>query len=175
MPILSFIFIGIFLALIIFLLRKNVDILSPGRVFGLLWCFVLGLVELKLSRLQLKWDLYDWFMVLLPLMAFLLGIYLSFIINLNKPYLHVSEIRKRIRNIEINEARLFRFIVIYFLFCLISFLIEWQIEGYIPLFTVNPDKARVMFGVFGFNYILNSINACHVFNYSVFHFCKSKI
>ena len=175
MPILSFIFIGIFLALIIFLLRKNVDILSPGRVFGLLWCFVLGLVELKLSRLQLKWDLYDWFMVLLPLMAFLLGIYLSFIINLNKPYLHVSEIRKRIRNIEINEARLFRFIVIYFLFCLISFLIEWQIEGYIPLFTSRPDSARVMFGVYGLNYIVNSINVVLFLTIQYFIFVKSNL
>ncbi len=174
MPILSFIFLLFFLVFLIFLLRKNADVLSPGRAFGLLWCFVLCLVELKLSRLQLKWNLYDWFMVLLPLITFLLGVYLSFIINLNKPFLHVSEIRKRIRNIKINEARLFRFIIIYFLFCLISFLVEWQVEGYIPLFTANPDKARVMFGVFGFNYILNSINAVMFLIIQYFIFVKAK-
>jgi oligosaccharide repeat unit polymerase len=41
------------------------------------------------------------------------------------------------------------------LLCLIA---EWQIEGYVPLFSIQPDKARMLFGVFGLHYIVNSIN-----------------
>ncbi len=173
MSVISFICLLAFLLILISAYIKKADLLSPGRVFILLWLFIIGLVELKFSRLQSEWDLFDWFMVLLALLTFLLGIYISYIINLDKPFHSVSKIRLRFRELEINESRLFTFIIIYFFLCLISFIIEWQIEGYIPLFTSKPDSARVMFGVYGLHYIVNSINVVLFLIIQYFIFVKS--
>ena len=158
MPVISFFCLLIFLLLLISGLRKNANILSPGRVFGMLWAFVIGLVEFKFSHLQIQWNLFDWFMVLLGLMTFLIGIYTAYIINLENKFLSVAEIRKIIKKTEINEFKLFWFILIWFSICLVAFIVEWQIRGFIPLFTSNPTKARVEFGVFILHYIVNSIN-----------------
>lgn len=158
MQITSFIFFFIFLILLFTGFRKNADLFAPGRVFGMLWSLLLALVEFKYSRLQFEWSYADWFMVLLPLVTFSIGIYISYIINLNRPVTQIVNVRKTLRTNYINESNLFRFIIIYFLLCFASFLIEWKIEGYLPLFTARPDTARVIFGVFGLHYILNSIN-----------------
>jgi len=173
MPVISFICLIAFLSILIFSFRKKVDLLSPGRVFLILWLLILGLVDLKFSRLQSEWKLFDWVMVLLGLLTFLTGIYISYIINLDKPFLPVSKIRLRFRELEVNETRLFYFIIIYFLLCLASFIVEWQIEGYIPLFTSRPDSARVMFGVYGLHYIVNSINVVLFLIIQYFIFVKS--
>ncbi|NWG29092.1 MAG: oligosaccharide repeat unit polymerase [Ignavibacteriaceae bacterium] len=173
MPVISFVCLLAFLLILSFAFRKNADILSPGRIFLLLWLLILGLVELKFSRLQSEWDLFDWSIVLLGLLTFLTGIFISYIINLDKPFLPVSKIRLKFRELEINESRLFKFIIIYFFVCLVSFVIEWQIEGYIPLFTSKPDSARVMFGVYGLHYIVNSINVVLFLIIQYFIFVKS--
>ena len=175
MPIISFVCLLIFLVFLFSGFRKDTDFLSPGRIFVLLWTFVIGLVEFKFSRLQFQWNSFDWFMALWGLITFLIGIYLSFIINLDKPILEISEIRFRIRKIGINENKLFKFIIVYFFICLISFFIEWQIEGYLPLFTLRPDKARVMFGIFGLHHILNSINVVLFLIVEYFILVKAKI
>ena len=172
MPLISLICFSTFIILLLTGLKKNTDFLSPGRIFGMLWAFVLGVVELKWSRLQVEWSLFDWVIVLIALTTFFIGIYISYIINLDKPFLSIREIRKSLRQSFIDEGRLFKFIVIYFLVCLASFIIEWKIEGYIPLFTSNPDKARVMFGIFGLNYVLNSINAVMFLVIQYFIFVK---
>lgn len=173
MPVISFVCLLAFLLILIFAFRKKADLLSPGRVFLLLWLMILGLAELKFSRLQSDWELIDWVMVLLGLFTFLTGIYISYIINLDKPFLSVSKIRLKFRELEINESRLFYFIIIYFLLCFVSFIVEWQIEGYIPLFTSRPDSARVMFGVYGLHYIVNSINVVLFLIIQYFIFVKS--
>ena len=173
MPVISFICLIAFLSILIFSFRKKVDLLSPGRVFLILWLLILGLVDLKFSRLQSEWKLFDWVMVLLGLLTFLTGIYISYIINLDKPFLPVSKIRLRFRELEVNETRLFYFIIIYFLLCLASFIVEWQIEGYIPLFTSRPDSARVMLGVYGLHCIVNSINVVLFLIIQYFIFVKS--
>ena len=127
MLIISIICFLILLILLFLGLRKNTDFLSPGIVFAMLWAFVLGVVELKLSRLQLEWSALDWFMALIGLVTFLIGIYISYILNLGKPFLQISEIRTKLREVQIDESRLFKFIVIYFFLCLASFIIEWRI------------------------------------------------
>lgn len=175
MTVISYICLLTFLLTLILGFRKNADLLSPGRVFLLLWLFILGLVELKFSRLQSEWELLDWVMVLLGLSTFLSGIYISYIINLDKPFLSVSKIREKFRELEINDTRLFYFIIFYFLLCFVSFIAEWQIEGYIPLFTSKPDSARVMFGVYGLNYIVNSINVVLFLTIQYFIFVKSNL
>ncbi len=158
MSILSFLWFFVFLTFFVTGFRKNADFLSPARLFGLLWAFIFGLVEFKFSYLQNSWTTFDWLMVLFGLLTFLFGTYISFTINLNKPFLHLSEIKKKLGETFINERNLFRFIIIYFVICTISFTIEWQIMGYIPIFTSDPGKARVIFGVYGLRYISSSFN-----------------
>jgi len=175
MSVISFVCLLAFLLILISAYIKKADLLSPGRVFILLWLFIIGLVELKFSRLQSEWDLFDWFMVLLALLTFLTGIYISYIINLGKSFHSVSKIRLKFRELEINETRLFYFIIIYFSLCLVSFIVEWQIEGYIPLFTSRPDSARVMFGIYGLHYIVSSINVVLFLIIQYFIFVKSNI
>jgi oligosaccharide repeat unit polymerase len=175
MPIISFVCLLIFLILLISGLRKKADFLSPGRTFGMLWVLVIGLVEFKFSRLQFQWNSFDWFVALFGLLTFLLGVYISFIINLDKPYILTSEIRKKIREIGINENKLFRFIIIYFLLFLICFLAEWQIEGYLPLFTSKPDRARILFGVFGLHLIVSSANVILFLVFQYFIFVRDNI
>lgn len=175
MSIISFICILIFLTFLLTGFRKNADFLSPGRIFGMLWSLVIALVELKLSRLQLEWRFSDWLMALIGVFTFFLGIYFSIIINLDKPFLSLAEIRNKIKSIEINENKLFKFIIVYFIFCFVSFIIEWQIRGFIPLFTSNPSRARVAFGVFILHYFVNSINVVLFLIVQYFLFIKKNV
>ncbi len=158
MPLISYSCLIIFLVTLLAGLRRDADFLSPARIFILLWSFVIGITNLKLSFLQSNWTYLDWFMVLLGLITFISGIYASFIINFNKPVLTINEIRLSNKNIIINERFLFRFIVSYFFLYLIAYIIEWQVEGYIPLISVQPEIARKMYGIFGVHLIVQSIN-----------------
>jgi oligosaccharide repeat unit polymerase len=158
MSLITFICLLVFLAFLFSGFRSNANFLSPARVYGMLWSVVIGLLDYKFSRLQFKWDPVDWFYVLLGVSTFLFGIYISYIININKKFLHPGEIRSVIRSIIIDEKRLFNFIIISFLIWLACFVAEWQIEGYLPIFTVNPDAARTRFGVFGLHVIVSSVN-----------------
>lgn len=173
MPIVSFICFIIFLALLISGFKKNADFLSPARMFGMVWSFVLGIVELKQSHLQLQWSSFDWLVALLAVVTFLLGIYISFIINLDRPFLHVSQIRLSIRENGIKEKNLFRFIIIYTLVYIFCFIAEWQIEGYLPIFTSDPDRARILFGVFGLHLIVSSANVILFLVIQYFIFVKA--
>ncbi len=104
----------------------------------------------------------------------LLGIYISFIINLDKPFLHVTKIRASIRNAGINEKNLFRFIIIYTFIYIICFIAEWQIEGYLPIFTTDPDRARILFGIFGLHLIVSSANVLLFLVIQYFIFVKAE-
>jgi oligosaccharide repeat unit polymerase len=158
MSFITFICLLIFSAFLVSGFRSNANFLSPARIYGMLWSFIIGLLDYKFSKLQFRWDPIDWFYVLLGVLAFLLGIYISYILNINKKFLHPGEIRKAISNIVIDEKRLFNFIIIYFVIWLFCFVAEWQLEGYLPIFTINPDAARVRFGVFGLHVFVSSVN-----------------
>jgi oligosaccharide repeat unit polymerase len=174
MPIISIVFLIILMFFFFSGFRKNAVFFSPGRVFAILWCVVLGLIEFKFSRLQIQWNTFDWLMVLLPLLTFLTGVYISFLINLNKSTKSIQEVKNNLRSVNFSESNLYSFIIFYFFLCFISFLIEWQIEGYLPLFTSKPERARVIFGVFGLHHILNSINAVLFLIVQYFIFVKGR-
>jgi oligosaccharide repeat unit polymerase len=173
MPIISSICFTIFFILLFSGLRKNVDFLSPARIFLMLWTIVLGVVQLKFSHLQLLWSSFDWFVALVAIITFLFGIYISFIINLDRPFLHVTKIRASIRDAGINEKNLFRFIIVYTFLYIICFIAEWQIEGYLPIFTSDPDRARIFFGIFGLHLIVSSANVILFLVIQYFIFIKA--
>lgn len=158
MTIISFISFAIMLLVIISGLRKESDFFSPARIFLIIWTAAIGLADLKLSRLQVEWSLFGWFMLLSGLIAFLLGIYISYTIFWDKKIKNLVEVRNTIRNVEINKDRMFKLILVYFVIYIVSYVMEFLIEGYIPLFTPQPDKARKMFGVFGLHLLVNGVN-----------------
>lgn len=174
MTTLSFVCLLIFIILIFTGLRKRADFFSPGRILGLVWSLALGLAEFKFSRLQFEWSLDDYLKLMLAVFAFIIGIYISFSRNIDKPFLTVKEIRQRIQTQGLNEKKLYWFIVIFFIAYAVSYLAEYFIEGYIPAFTPKPDKARILFGVFGLHLIVGGINTILFLIVQYFVFVKAK-
>lgn len=174
MPVISLIAFGIFLFLLVDGLKKNSDFFSPARVFSFIWLIAIALVEFKFSRLQIEWSLFGWFILLIGIVFFLLGNYVAFVQNFNMPKLEISEIRERIRLADINEPLFFKLIIIYAVIFVVSFLTEYFIEGYVPLFTAQPDKARKMFGIFGLHLIVNGVNVLLFLIFQYFVLIKNK-
>jgi oligosaccharide repeat unit polymerase len=158
MSIVSFFCFLIFLILIVTGFRKGVDFFSPARIFSLIWTLAIGLTDFKLSYLQFQWSGFGWFMLLLGLCTFLLGIYISFSINADKQFLNVRQIREQIKIQEINEKFLYKFIIVFFFAYVICYYLEYTIQGFVPLLTSEPEKARVMFGVFGLHLFVADVN-----------------
>ncbi len=158
MTVVSFFCFTLFLLLLLNGLKKHVDFFSPARIFGLIWLLAIGLVDLKFSRLQLEWTSSGWFSLLIGIISLFVGIYISFSGNFGKDFLNVSQIRKKIQLIGIDKIRLYNLIVLLFVGYAVCFVIEFIIEGYLPAFSPEPDKARVMFGVFGIHLVVNAVN-----------------
>jgi oligosaccharide repeat unit polymerase len=135
--------------LVLSLLKKGSDLLSPARVFGLTWSVVFGLVSLKLSRLQFDWTLTQWVYALLGPASFLLGLFIAYASNLGAVLRPISEMRTVIRTQNINGSRLFSLIIIAFVTYLIGYLVIYLVKGYVPLFTWNPAAVRTDYFVFG--------------------------
>ncbi|MDD8018326.1 MAG: O-antigen ligase, partial [Bacteroidota bacterium] len=147
----------IILLIVIFLsLKKGNDMFSPGKAFLGVWSFCIFLTEFKFSGFQHQWSTYSWFVLLLGLFSFLVGIFITHVIFFDKPLLSISSIRER--SLSINESTLKKLLyatVILFLLYIISFTVEVLIEGFVPIFSARPDKARVEFGLFGIHLLVN--------------------
>jgi oligosaccharide repeat unit polymerase len=140
------------------------DPLSPGRVFGFVWAFSLGLADLKLSRIQQEWTFMSWSVLLIGVSCFLLGLYLVYVMNLATPTVAISRIRVTLRKDAIvNENMLFRLVVGLFLAYIISFGLTVLIRGQVPWFADNPSKTRVGYGVFGIGLLIHSAPAVMFF------------
>lgn len=143
-----------------FSLKKGSDFFSPAKIFLLVWSVCIFLAEFKFSGYQHQWSFYSWFVLLSGLIAFLIGLYIAYIIRAGTKLLSVAEIRDKIKtSTEFNRQRLF--ITISFLFAayLISLILEFIIEGYIPLFHPRPDRARIEFSVFGLHLFVSQMPA----------------
>lgn len=141
-----------------FSLKKGSDFFSPAKIFLLVWSVCIFLAEFKFSGYQHQWSLYGWFVLLSGLFSFLLGLYISYIIKADSKLLSVAEIRNKIKiSTDYSKQRLF--ITISFLFAayLISLIIEFIIEGYIPIFHPRPDRARMDFGIFGIHLFVSQM------------------
>jgi len=174
MPILSIICFTIFFLIILSGLNRRADFFSPARIFGLVWSFALGLAEFKFSRLQFEWKSSGYIILLIGIITFLFGIYISYARNIGTPSFTVQQIRILIQDKGIDEKRLFNFIWIFFLLYAVCFLAEYFIEGYLPAFSSQPDKARITFGVFGIHMIVNGINTILFLIIQYFVFIKYK-
>lgn len=159
MTIVSIISFSLFFVLLFSMFKKNSAILSPARIFLMVWVFCLGLAEFKFSRLQFEWSPFGYFVLLLGVGSFAVGIYISYVTNFSKKFLSVGEVRMQIRAIAIDESRFFNLLIGGFCIYFFSYLTQYFLLGYLPLFTPQPDLARKMFGTFGISLLVNGINA----------------
>ena len=150
----------IILFVIVLSFKKGADLLSPARVFIFIWAVCILLVEFKFSAYQHQWSLYSWFVLLSGLLSFLTGIFISYSLKANTNLFSINEIRSRILiNKDIDKQKLFVTIALLFTAYLLSLILEFIIEGYIPIFHPRPDRARIDFSVFGLHLFVSQLPA----------------
>ena len=154
----SFICFSGCLGIIISCFRKNADVLSPGRVFGFTWCLAIGLTQLKFSAHQYEWSAESWIQVLLGPVAFLVGTFVAYVLNLESRLLLVEDIRMNGTADRINEKRLFVAISMFFILYVLAYAIIYFVKGVDPvLFALIPGKARREFTLFGLGMFLHNV------------------
>lgn len=157
MSLVSIIAFGISFLLIITFFKKGTDFFSPGRLFALIWLTAFGLAELKLSRFQFEWSYYSWFVLIVPVFSFLLGIFIVYVINSGSKIHSIDNIRKNFSISHFNIKTFFLIILILFILYSISYAITYLIRGFVPMFTKMPEIARTKWGVFGYGTFVLSI------------------
>ncbi len=145
-----------FLILFLSLFKKGTDIFSPARLFLLVWLLAIGLADLKLSRYQQEWSTFSWIMLILPLVSMLSGIFIVYVLNVDKKIHHVIEIRSLLNEKKIDFEKLFRFIIYLFIAYIVSYVISFLVIGFLPLFTKYPGVARNDWGLFGFGLFIQA-------------------
>lgn len=147
----------IFFVLLLSFLFKKIDVLSPSRLFILVWSFAIGLANLKLSVLQKEWSSYGWLMLIFTILSFMAGFFIIYVLNIDKDIKHISVIRETIKNQIINKNLLFKILVISFLLYLISFMVSFALMGFIPALSPRPEIRSQWVGVFGFGLITHAL------------------
>ena len=89
----SFICFILLFILLFSLFKKETDVFSPARLFLIIWSLAIGLADLKLSRYQINWTNYSWIMLLISLSSMLIGMFIVYVINLDKPLKKIESIR----------------------------------------------------------------------------------
>lgn len=161
-----------FLCLLTFL-SKNIDVLSPSRLFILIWSFAVGITNFKFSYLQREWYTYGWIMLFLTLLSFLAGLFIVYVINVDKDKKSIQEMRESIKNQIINKELLYKIIVVFFLLYLISFVLSFMMMGFVPAFSPRPEIRSHWSGVFGIGLITHSLPPILFFS-SIFFFYEKK-
>ncbi|MBN1299755.1 MAG: oligosaccharide repeat unit polymerase [Melioribacteraceae bacterium] len=146
----------IFTFLLLTFLRRNADLLSPGRLFLLVWMLVIGLADLKFSRLQVDWSIYSWAVLFICVISVSVGLYGGYVLNFNRRIFNIREIRKAAMTAEIDTPFLFKAIIVLFIAYSVSYFVSYLVIGYIPAFTAIPDLYRINWGIFGFGLFIQS-------------------
>ena len=146
----------IILLLIALNFKKGTDLLSPAKVFLLVWSVCILLVEFKFSGFQHQWTFYSWLVFLLGLISLLLGLFFAYVINTGKSFKSLE--KSRTISPELSDydlQKMFYIILILFSLYSFAFITEVLIEGNLPIFSPRIDRARIEFGVFGLHIIVN--------------------
>src|SRR3972149_8559915 len=146
----------IFTIMLLTLLRKDTDIFSPSRLFILVWTLAIGLTDLKLSGHQLTWSAYSWIMLSISILAALTGMFIVYVVNLEKSVLPVHSARTILMNSRINIELLFLITILLFTAYIISYIVSYLVIGFLPLFTRFPGLSRIDWGIFGFGLFIQA-------------------
>ncbi len=146
----------VFFILIISLFKKRTDVFSPARLFLIIWSLSIGLADLKLSRYQPVWTSYSWIMLWIALFSMLTGMFVMYVINLDKPVEKIESIRTLLKKKTFTSDVLLRHILFLFVAYIVSYVVSTLVIGFIPLFTRFPGVARNDWGIFGFGLFVQS-------------------
>lgn len=135
--------------------KKDTDILSPGKVFLVIWSVVLFITEFKFSLFQHTWSLFAWITLLMSIIAFSSGNLIANTVLISHRLYRLESIRSNFRMKKFNLSKLLVFLIGLFIIYLSAWTLEIILYGEIPIFSLQPDKARSEFGVFGIHLIVN--------------------
>jgi oligosaccharide repeat unit polymerase len=150
------------LIVLVTFIRKS-DLFSPSKVFGIIWAMAIGLTELKLSRHQHNWNEIGWIMLLIGISSFYVGVFIVFVINYNKKITPINTIRNIFNERIVDHKKLFNVIIILFIVYVASFMGNYLIEGFLPIFHANPGQSRAYWGVFGIGLTIHAATSLILF------------
>ncbi len=154
------------LFIIVSCFRRGADVLSPARVFGFVWALSFGLADLKFSMFQSEWSLYGWAVLLLGVLGFLAGIYVAYARYADTPLLRISDVRSQLQEsvrASIDPDKFFWVLTGLFVVYLVAYSIEVAVMGNVPMFSSNPERLRVTFGVFGVHLFVTAMLSIMIF------------
>lgn len=156
---------------------KGSDILSPARLFLIVWSLAIGLAELKLSRFQFEWPAYSWIVILTCIFGTAIGMFTLYVVNYGKTSSRlVVDIRKSFIGYKIKSQYLFFAIIAIFLSYIISYYAIYLIQGFIPYFTLHPDATRTKWGgIFGIGLLVQAIPAILYLIFVYFIFVRKEM
>ncbi|MCX6120430.1 MAG: O-antigen ligase [Ignavibacteriales bacterium] len=152
----SWICFGICLGIIFLAIRRHADPFSPARIFGFVWSFSIALTELKFSAFQHSWTLESWILLLTAIIAFLIGTFIAYVLNLQKELIPLNTMRNLLSEEKINESRLFWLICLSVAVYSFSYIVSLSVKGWLPIFVVGSKISRVDFNISGLTLFLFS-------------------
>ncbi|HMN48498.1 MAG TPA: O-antigen polymerase [Ignavibacteriaceae bacterium] len=163
----------IFFLLLLTFLNRKIDVLSPSRLFLLLWSFAIGITNFKFSLLQKEWSSYGWLMLILTLLSFVAGFFIVYVLNVDKKIKTIPEIRQILSKQVINKDLLFKILVFSFILYIISFFVSYLVMGFIPALSPRPEIRTQWTGVFGVGLITHGLPPILFFS-TIYFFYEKK-
>jgi oligosaccharide repeat unit polymerase len=154
----SWVCFGICSWIILSCFRPGADFLSPARVFGFIWSFAIGITVLKFSALQHEWNFDSWMLLLIAVAAFLLGIFIAYVLNLNRKIIPIPVMREVLKREQVRESRLFWSICLSVVVYGAAYIANFLVKGWLPIATVGTAKSRVEFNVTGLTMLIYSVS-----------------
>ncbi|MGK9368118.1 O-antigen polymerase [Melioribacter sp. Ez-97] len=175
MNVISFSSLVLLLFIMIFSLTRRLDLLSPGKLFSMVWLLALGVTNLKLSRLQFEWPIISWVYLLIPVFSVLAGIFTVYVIYFDKEIRTLEYIRNSFKSINFADKKLVNVVIILFVLYAISYLVIYLYVGFIPLFTKYPNEARTRWSLFGVGLLIHLAPLILYFIIAYFITVKSRV
>ncbi len=172
MNLISIISFAITIVSVITLFFKRSDLLSPIRIFIIIWSFVIGLTNLKLSYLQHEWNTLEWINILIGPISFVVGGVIIYVININEKIWSINSLRGNREFLKIDNDKLFIATAILFILFLVGYFSILAKVGTVPLLSSQPGKVRANFQLFGLGLFLHNVLLIGLFTTIYFIFEK---
>jgi oligosaccharide repeat unit polymerase len=149
----SWLCFGICSGIVIYCFKRDVDILSPGKIFAFIWSLAIGLTELKFSAFQHIWSIDSWILLLTAILAFLVGTFMACVLNLKRKLIPVPVMRELLKQEKVHENRLFWLICLIVVIYSASYIANFLIIGWLPIEAAGRNMSRVDFNVTGLSFL----------------------
>lgn len=141
--------IMIVLAIALYFIFSKKDLFNPLAIYSLFWLGGIGISKLNLSYDQNNWSFYFWLNLILAYVMFVLGYYFVY------KKVDVKSLVK-IKKYKFGNDRFYLAIVILFILCLTSFILEVIILRFIPLFSAQMEAYKT-FHISGVHYFVVTV------------------